>query len=316
MKTRSTIKILGALGASAALLPATSFAAVPGFTGMTATNGTISGCPAGFTCTELVAGDGFRQSTITDGTDTYIQTVVTDLGAGGTGGATVESLPFSDVSYIKNDGSGSGMLGKQTVNDPATNFTGATDIASGWAGPGGTGSVITFSQSFSDDNGTVGMTTDDFTNSFTLTQTGDGAGNVLGQSMVIDQNVGMGTQASDTDKQRFMIVAKKGDQLNDGNGTTTTGSLTLPAGSTVPADTVTWNDADAAGGGDDVMIAWLGQQVDIGAAPGNNSLFGFESVTNRTGGGSSTTTFSLTATDVTASPFQWDAATFGVAPTL
>lgn len=314
MRIRTTIKMLSLVGASAALLPASSIAAIPGFTGMSASNGTISGCPATFTCTELVAGDGFRQATVTDGVDTFIQTVVTDLGAGAaTGGTAVDLLPFSDVSYIRNDGSGSGMLGHQTVDDTATNFTGTTDIATGWAVVGG-GSQIDFAQAFSDDNGTA-ITTDDFSNTFNLTQTGDGLGAVTGQSMTIDQNVGMGTTSTSTDKQRFVIVAKKGDQLNDGNATTTTGSATLPLGSTTPADTVTWNDANATGGADDVMVAWLGQQVDIGAAPGGNSLFGFQSVTNRSTA-ATTSTFDLTTTDATAAPFDWDAATFGTAPVL
>ena len=113
--------------------------------------------------------------------------------------------------------------------------------------------------------------------------------------------------------QRFVVEERQGTEVPSA-GTNVLTLDVLNADGTTTATPVDWS------AGDDIMVAWLGQQVNIadpGASTTDLSLFGFERVTNLTTSDEASTS-STTSTDVTSPPFAWDAtnAPFGDAPTL
>jgi len=327
MKLHNTIKTTALAGFAAAMLPFSANAALT-FDSWAVTTGTIAyTCPAGITCTTLVSGDGFLQQQYTDsGSGTvYIQTIVTEAGATGTGGSA--GVNYSDESFIQTGGSTSGIAGKQTMADTAFNFTGSSQLYTGWATsePGAAAGNLQIAQGFTDAGTAVAG--DEFTSSFGLNINLDTAGNQTGKTMSISQVawMGDGATANTTDVQSFVIEQRQGDLLASANSQLNgfqLGNTSFDSAGTPLPSPVTWV------AGDNVMVVWLGQRVSDGSAGGGLSTFGYESVTASTTatlpGTPTATTFSTSTTDpvvdntvTTASPFNWDSATTsGAAPVL
>ncbi len=333
MKIRNTIKGLALVGATAALLPlGSAVAGGPGFDSIVVNSGStgdISGCPATATCTPLISGEGFLQQEVVfdsgAGNETFVQTVIIDpLSSAATANVDVTTLPFSDITFIQMAGTSNGIKGLQTLTDDPLNtnpadtsgnlFTGTTELLIGtWAEETGKENLNVV-QSFRDNGGTgtaIGatgatQTEDDFVNTFSMGVNLDAVGGVTGRRMDMEQDVGMSnatvTSPGD-DFQRFVIRQRSGDVLTAGGSL----SLTPAVGSPTTGGTVSWAAAD------DMMVAWIGQRVGLGGL--GSSTFGFESVNNVTDG-NVVSTFSTSSTDVTASPFAWDAANFGAAPSM
>lgn len=298
MNIRRTIKILSLAGATVAvgtvMLPGTASSATPGFgSWWSATGGNISGCPSGFTCTELVSGDGFRQFQVNDNSssDSFVGTIVTDTGVTG----SASTLPFSDVNFVKTDGTSTGIADSQTIKDSTNgNFDGSVQILTGFASGGN--DTVHIDQSLSaDPDGTAG-TGDEFSNTFAMDVNLDSSGNQTGRFMTIDQSTALGNA---TDVQIFTIRGAKGSALANA------GSLTLGG------DTVSWNAAD------DVLLSWVGQGLTLGSL--GSSVFGFEGITNNTPATpTKASEFSQASTGASDSnsPFPWPSADFGSQPTM
>jgi hypothetical protein len=283
MSVRNSIKIITLAGA-ASMLPGIATAANPTFGAWTATDGVgIAGCPSGFTCEEINAGDGFSQATVTeiaDPTNVFIRTVVTDVAAGCDSSA---SCAFSDENFVKTDGTSTGIAARQSINDAAVNFGSSVEINSGWALVTGSPNV-NITQSLTDDpDGTAGNG-DEFSTAFNLAVALDSGGSQVGKDMSVTQDVGLGVGS--TDNQAFDVREKSGTlQTNAGS-------------STLGGDTVSWVS------GDDVLLTWISQDVDIGST--GSSLFAFQSVENKTTDpGNPVSDFSTTANDPTNPPFDW-----------
>ena len=296
MNIRRTIKILSLVGAGVAvgatMLPGTATSATPGFGSWSAASGTISGCPSGFSCTELVGGDGFRQVQVNDNSssDSFVWTIVTDTGANG----SASTLPFSDENFVKTDGTSTGIADSQRVNDTTNGtFGGTVSILTGFASGGN--DTVDIQQSLTADPNGVPGTGDEFSNTFNMTVNLDSSGNQTGRSMNIDQNTALGNS---TDVQVFAIRAAAGSAL------TAAGSLTLGG------DTVSWN------AGDDVLLAWVGQGLTLGSL--GSSKFGFEGITNNTPVPATTASeFSQVSTGASndSPSFAWPGGDFGSQPT-
>lgn len=307
---KDSLKAIGIAGVVAMAVPL-GIQAAPVFDNWSANAGTITAgtspgdycASVGVSCTELVSGDGFLQQQVVDGTETYIQTIITDSGVTGAAAA----LPYSDESFIR-QGATSGVMSQQRSTETTTgfDFSNTVSLYTGWAAAISPSANVNINQTFTD-QGVVAITGDGLFNSFVMNINQDGSGTVTGKQTSLRQDLGMGDGISlnDTDSQSFVLEQISGD-LN-----TSTGSIALGVSSSgTGGGTVNWS------AGDDVLVAWLGQQVDIseaGSAP-NLSKFGFESVNNQTTA-SKATTFSTSQVDATGAPFAWDAA-FGATPTL
>lgn len=326
MNVKDSVKAIGLAGI-VMVLPM-GIEAAPVFDNWSADTGTItpdtaagSYCAsAGVSCTPLVSGDGFLQQQVVDSGVTYIQTIITDAGAGAVGGTAATGLPYSDESFIR-QGATSGIMSQQRSTESTTtattqfDFSNTVSLYTGWAA--GfiplTQANVNINQTFTDaGNSTVGG--DGLFNSFIMNINQNAGGTVTGKKASLRQDLGMGdgAVANTTDSQSFVLEQRSGD-LN-----TASGSLTLAATTATNGGTVSWV------AGDDVLVAWLGQQVNTAAAgdPASLSQFGFESVANNTGTPASATTFSTSQVDVVSdgaggyvSPYDWDT-TFGTAPAL
>jgi len=356
MKLLNTLKYAALTGLATLALPMSAQAALNfgqwTVTTDTTNTGLIAGCPSGVPadCTVLVTGEGFLQQQYDDGTNVYIQTIVTDPTANATDPTT---LPYSDESFVRSSGTSNGIAGKQSMSDASFNFSGSTTLYTGWAATTD-GSIkpvnsanLNITQGFTDPGGTA--TGDEFSSSFGLKINLDVAGNQTGKSMSIGQIVemGNGTVVNSTDIQSFIIEQRSGDMLTNANpaggfklGNTSfdvnnnalNGTNNDPVGTfddNMP-NPLTWQADDGSTvKGDDVMLVWLGQQVSDSTTGGGLSKFGFEraTVTGDTTNASVTpdqtaSTFSTDTTGIDTSvvdgtaPFNWDAATFGTIPTL
>lgn len=300
MKLRNTIT-LTALAGVITIMPSIASAANPAFGSWTATNGiNITGCPAGFTCEVINSGDGFQQANVTENADpsnVFVQTIITDVASGCSDFA---SCAFSDENFVKTDGISTGISGRQSTNDAALNFSSSVEINTGWAlDVASPPSSVNINQGLTGDP-TPGQPGDEFVTAFNLLVNLDSNGVQTGRSMNISQDVGLGVGSGDN--QVFDVR-----QLS-GTLQTNTGSSTLGA---TPV-TVNWQSND------DVMVAWIGQDIDIGSI--GSSVFAFQSVENFTAPRAGVTSdFSTTANDPTAAPFDWAVgsdvdATFGAAP--
>lgn len=300
MNIRRTIKMLSIVGAGltvgATFMPGTANSAAPSFDSWTATGGTITGCPSGFTCSNLVTGDGFRQAQVTNSTtgDSFVWTVVTDTGATSTSGQTgAGSVPFSDENFVVTSNNNStGVADKQSISDTTNgDFNSTVNVLTGFAAPTANQNVVQINQSLNKGSGT----TTAFETSFNMTVALDSAGNQLGKSMNIGQVTNLN---STTDHQTFVARDRSGTFLQDASGT----SLTL--GTAAP---VSWT-----AGTDDVMLTWVGQGLTLGGL--GASQFGYEGITNNT-----TTATASTFSQAVTGPFVWPSTNgntdFGTQPT-
>lgn len=298
----------GALLAGVAAFSLSAQAASPVFDNWSVSSGAITaGCGAGFTCSVLSRGDGFIQVQWVDsvGGTTYIQTIVTDPNANG----TPANLAYVDESFVQLGGS-NGILAQQrhASSDADGTFTNSSQLAIGWANPtpDGNNPTMTIAQSFVSDGGAA--TGDEFSNTFVM-QLINGTGGT-DRSISVDQRVGLGDGITPTeDVQRFVLEGRQG-------AFTTAGSLDLGpsfGGATTGPDPaqVTWS------AGDDVMVRWLGQQLDLNEQ--GVSVFGFQGIVNNTSQVEATT-FSTATTGIEPEgsgyepPFDWHSM-FGPAPT-
>jgi len=339
MNLRNTIKIAALAGLTTMALPMGAQAALS-FGDWTVgpvgpNTGVISGCPTGASCTVLVSGEGFLQQQVdyaaAGGTPaaSYIQTIVTDPTAVAANASEVAALPYSDESFVQASGTQSGIAGKQSMSDPGFNFSGSTELYTGWATtekPAGLAN-LNIAQGFSDP-GVVGVYGDEFASTFELKINLNANGDQTGKSMSIGQIVEMGdgTAANISDIQRFIIEQRTGDIQTAANtgfklAATSFDANGAPLNGTTGAG-VTW------GALDDVMVVWLGQKVSDDSTGGGLSQFGYESVSVVDDQGVAADQFASTFSTTTpgigtqtglseAAPFNWDATTFGAAaPTL
>ncbi len=329
MRISKPIKWIGKISALAVLFPVSVYA-VPVFDNWSADTGTITAntgagsyCgSAGVTCVALVSGDGFLQQEITDTNDgnTYIQTIITDTGAGAGGGTPAVNLPYSDESFIQRS-TGSGIMSQQrsTESSGSFNFSTTSELYTGWADAAGFKPVgkgnTNITQGFTDTGGAAAG--DTFANSFDL-RIDQPASTVVGKTMSLRQDVGMGdgTVTNTTDVQSFLVEQRSGTLLTVG------GTLTLDNTAAGNGGTITWL------AGDDVMVSWIGQKVNTAdaGAPAEISNFGFESATRvdqqATPVTTTASTFSTTQVDIVLdtnhtylTPFDWDTL-FGPAPAV
>ncbi len=327
MSVRKAVKAMGLAGTVGML--SLGVQAAPTFDNWTAASGTITAdtgagsyCgSAGVSCTPLVSGNGFLQQQVVDGGVTYIQTIITDANAGAAGGTAATALPYSDESFIR-QGATSGIMSQQRSTETTAtattqfDFSNTVSLYTGWAAsfiPTGQANV-NINQNFTD-AGNSTINGDGLFNSFIMNINQDAVGAVTGKKTSLRQDLGMGdgVATNTTDAQSFVLEQRSGD-LNGAAGSLTLGTSSSGTG----GGTVTW------AAGDDVLVAWLGQQVNTAAAgdPVSLSQFGFESVTNNTPATpTKVTTFSTDTVNVdngaggVNAPYAWDAA-FGAAPTL
>lgn len=324
MVSKATVKMLGHSymwgGATALLLLTAPAKALPVFDNWTVANGTINvNCPAGFTCEVLTTGDGFAQVQWTDTTagptlgDTFIQTIITDQGAGAAGGTPSTGLPYSDESFIMLGGT-NGISSRQHYlqDDTATTgtiFENTTALNTGWAQINPTDPDMDVTQTLTVD-ATPAVTGDEFSSSFDMHLIHDAGGTTTGSSITIAQDSGLGNgTATSTDSQEFQLVHLNGSYVTTGS------SITLDPLNTASGGTVSWN------AGDDVMIRWIGQSIDLGAQ--GTAVFGFEGIINNTPATPvEATTFSTTSAGIVVdgtdpqgygTPFDWDTI-FGATP--
>ncbi len=302
MNIRRTINMLSIVGAGLAVgatfMPGTANSAAPSFGAWSASSGAITGCPTGYSCTDLVTGDGFRQAQVSDSSgNSFVWTVVTDTGASGNPPGSSGAVPFSDENFVVTSNSNlTGVADKQSISDSSNGqFDSTVSVLTGFAAPSGT-STVQINQSLAKDTGLATA----FNTSFAMTVNLNSTGVQTGRSMNIDQVTNLN---STTDKQVFAIRGRSGTFLTS----TASSSLTLGAGTSTSS--VTWN------AGDDVMLTWVGQGLTLGGL--GASQFGFEGITNNTSA-STASTFSQANTGPTTSPFKWPTADgnndFGTAP--
>ena len=299
MSVKNTIKVITLAGA-ASMIPGMASAANPAFGSWTASNGTgIAGCPTGFSCEVINSGDGFQQANVTedaDPTNVFIRTVITDVASGCN---DFTSCAFSDENFVKTDNTSTGIAGRQSTNDASVNFTSSVEINTGWALQVPTPPTsVDINQALSDDpDGTAGNG-DEFTTSFNLQVNLDGSGAQTGRTMDITQDVGLASAGSPTDNQEFEVRERSGDLQQ------------TPGSALLGGNSVSWVN------GDDMMVTWVSQDVDIGST--GSSLFAFQSVENKSSS-ALVSDFSTTSNDPTNPPFDWAPGssvdtTFGTAP--
>lgn len=300
--------------AAALLLLAAPVKALPVFDNWTVANGTINvTCPAGFTCETLTTGDGFAQvqwvETATG--DTFIQTIITNQGAGSGGGTPSTGLPYSDESFIMLGGT-NGISSRQHYlqDDTATTgtiFENTTALNTGWAQTNPSSPDMDVTQTLTVD-ATPAVTGDEFSSGFEMHLIHDAGGTTTGTSISITQDSGLGNGVTtSTDRQEFQIVRLQGSYVAAG------GSITLDPTDLASGGTVSWS------AGNDIMIRWLGQSIDLGAQ--GTAVFGFEGITNNTTAADATT-FSTTSAGIVVdgtdpqgygTPYDWDTI-FGATP--
>lgn len=288
-------KAASSLGAVALVLSGAAMAAAPfaggnnGFDQWSVSSGTVSitdldtvtagvqDCPATWTCSPAVTGDGFYQRQVDDGAgNSYFQTIITDKGvSGGPGG-----LSFSDESFVKTGNTG-GLADKSSISDQSISgsltetFNTSTELNTGWAAPVGGDEVKIYQGIVADE-----ASAEDFRTDFWLAQLGASGAN--GKLMRITSRVDI--ELATGAVQDFVLVDKNGtDYVADGSVT---------AG----GDTVNWTGAT-----DNIKAIWVGQ--DMANVVGVNQQFGYTSYENISGNSTSgfqfADEFSLTSSAAT-----------------
>ena len=254
--------ILLTMGSAMLISSSVALAGAPtAFGQYSATAGVISptgtgGCPTGFTCGAAITGDGFLQRQITDGTNTYFQTIILDKGSDvtATGGiADLSNATFADESFVQ-QGGGTGIADSShvfstpinnTVPDQS-NFTSDATILVGTQFKQPTDNLIQVNQNINDP---TTLTNVDFTLQ-------DASTDNTQPVITIDSTVyltagGAGTPAPTDPRQRFYLKQLKA---------TAGGSLAdLGTGATVTPSTTSAPLAYATN--DIIQVLWLGQTV-------------------------------------------------------
>lgn len=302
--TRGSRGFYGILAAAPALallpLSVHAAAALPVFGGWTVDNGVIDHtCPAGFSCTVEVGGiDGFAQISVNaPGEPTYIWTIITDPNA-----STGDPNFYRDESFVR-QGSDNGIMAQQMhqQSDVTGDFSNTSTLMIGWANetPDAENPNLIIEQAFAG-------TDDTFLSNFDMLVIHDENGEVADRSITIDQRVFFNDNAPIPDQQRFLLEQRQG-QFTDA------GSIDFAECQEQQGPcTLAWD------AGDEVMMRWIGQRLDLGGQ--GLSQFGFQGVTNLTPDpDEEITTFSLDATgindgnDGVLPPFGWNE-TFGDTP--
>jgi len=315
--------VLLTMGSAMLISSGVAMAAAPtSFGQYTATTGIISptgtgGCPSGFTCGAAITGDGFLQRQITDGTNTYFQTIILDKQSSvptdtGTGLADLSAATFADESFVQ-QGGGTGIADSNHVFSPAattgpdlSSFTSDAKILVGTQFKSASDNLIDVTQTIND--------TSTLTNvSFNLQ---DASTNNSQPIITIDSTVylvpGTTTTPQPTDpRQRFYLK-----QLKAGSASS------LPDLATAtPAGTLTGTQVSYAAN-DIIQVLWLGQTVQTdNTDPTVIQPFGYEAfAVNPNGVVAPATTASATQTYSTQqavgvvspttppdiNPFLWD----------
>jgi hypothetical protein len=304
------VKTASSLGAVALVLSGAAMAAAPiSFDQWTVTGGAVSigdldtvtagtqDCPAGWTCGTAITGDGFYQRQVTDGGGIdYFQTIITDKGVTGTGGAG--NLNFSDESFVRT-GNVSGLANKSAVGEVTTSgtvtttFGGSTELLIGWANSGGGATSADDQVKLNQSIDMVDTAGENFRTDFWLDQVGQNG--ATAKLMRLTSNVEIDSTAGSA--QDFVLVDRKGTpDVNAGTvslGGTTGGTIDWAAGTNVKA-------------------IWVGQ--DMSGIADVAQVFGYTSFENVDGTSTTGTDFisefSLTSGaainwDTTAAPTGW-----------
>ena len=315
--------VLLTMGSAMLISSSVAMAAAPtSFGQYTATNGVITptgtnNCPSGFTCGAAITGDGFLQRQITDGTNTYFQTIILDKQSDiptntGTGLADLSSATFADESFVQ-QGGGTGIADSNHVFSPSatsgpdqSNFTSDAKILVGSQFKGASDNLIDVTQAINDPSTLTNV-------SFNLQ---DASTNNTQPIITIDSTVylvpGTTTTPATTDpRQRFYLKQLKAD-----SAITTTQTLPDLATAT-PSGTLTGTQVSYTGN-DIIQLLWLGQTVQTdNTDPSIIQPFGYESFSvNPNGVTAPATTATATQTYSTqqavgtgtssGNPFLWD----------
>lgn len=261
----------------------------------TATAGTITAsCPPGYTCTNLDAtGNGILQQRVTDGTDSYIKTIILEEGTTASDLAAVEALAFRNESYVlvedgSNNMSARGIVQGNVLGAGIDDFVAQAEVSTGsLATPGGANNFV---QSNLLQNA----------GRFTTFEAHGGQGNNL----------------------NFVVNAVQPN--NEGN-------ITIRKSVATAAGDLALTDADAGiptlayAAGNRVGVVWL-EQAASGVGSAYDRLLGFQRYTNETAGTSieyinsgDLGTFVATSTGANQpvagiGPWNWNATLFGAAP--
>ena len=321
--------VLLTMGSAMLISSSVAMAAAPtSFGQYTATGGVITptgtgGCPSGFTCGAAITGDGFLQRQITDGTNTYFQTIILDKQSDiptntGTGLADLSSATFADESFVQ-QGGGTGIADSNHVFSPSatsgpdqSNFTSDAKILVGSQFKGASDNLIDVTQAINDPSTLTNV-------SFNLQ---DASTNNTQPIITIDSTVYLvpgGTTPGVTDpRQRFYLK-----QLQ-----ASTASSLPDLATATPAGTLTGSQVSYAAN-DIIQVLWLGQTVQTdNTDPSVIQPFGYESFAVNPNG---TTTTALTTpatqtystqqavgsgTAPGTNPFLWDTVFGATQPTF
>jgi hypothetical protein len=288
--------VLLTMGSAMLISSSVAMAAAPtAFGQYTATAGVITptgtgGCPTGFTCGAAITGDGFLQRQITDGTNTYFQTIILDKQSNvplSGGLADLSNATFADESFVQ-QGGGTGIADSNHVYNPSnlaaadkSNFTSNATILVGSQFKGATDNLIDVNQTINDPTTLTNV-------AFSLQ---DASTDNTQPVITIDSTVyltagGTGTPAATDPRQRFYLKQLKASA---------SGNLAdLGAGATVDPTSASVPLAYAAN--DIIQVLWLGQTVQTdNTDPTVIQPFGLQSFSVNPNG---TTTTALTPTAV------------------
>ena len=282
-------KTASSIGAVALVLSGAAMAAAPlpggtnGFDQWAVASGTVtvdlgggSTCPAGWTCSPAVSGDGFYQRQIADGSgNTYFQTIITDKGVTGSPGG----LTFSDENFVKTGNAG-GLADKSAISDETITgnltetFSTSTELNTGWAAPAGGDEVKIYQGIVANDTTALA---EDFRTDFWLAQLG--AAGVNGKLMRITSDVDIDVAASSS--QDFVLVERNGTAYVNADN------------ATVDSTTVSWL------AGENIKGIYVGQ--DMSSVVGVNQLFGYTSYENI-----DTSSFADEFSQTSSAAIDWD----------
>lgn len=280
------VKAVTSVGSAALLLSGAAMAAPPAFSEWTVSSGNISStasggtgtnCPTGYTCGPALTGAGFYQRQVSDGTNIYFQTIITETYESVSTTGTIDDLAFYDESFVLakfGAGSANGIADKQHIlQNSATEFarTGVpnsytdsflmeTNINAGWAGDNMNIKQVLV------DTANQGFRTDFFFNSQNLTAvTNNQPDNMW---MKISAKVGLTGTNLNGEVQDFVMAEARGSFVPS-NGTIDASAF---SGWKSKADPNTTLNTISYSAGGDVGGVWVGQNM-----PSIGQNFSFES---------------------------------------